>query len=98
MIDPLVAAGAIGALKPTFDALRSALGLLKDAKDLLPAGDKATAISQALATAEISAKLAEAEIAKALGFELCKCEFPPTAMLTVGTHAGRGGRDEGRGL
>jgi hypothetical protein len=91
MIDPMVAAGAIGALKPTFDALRSALGLLKDAKDLLPAGDKSAAISQALATAEASAKLAEAEIAKALGFELCKCEFPPTAMLTVGTHSGRAG-------
>jgi hypothetical protein len=91
MIDPVVAAGAIGALKPTFDALRSALGLLKDAKDLLPAGAKSAAISQALATAEASAKLAEAEIAKALGFELCKCEFPPTAMLTVGTHSGRAG-------
>jgi hypothetical protein len=92
MIDPLVAAGAIGALKPAFDALRSALGLLKDAKDLLPAGDKSAAISQALASAEASAKLAEAEIAKALGFELCKCEFPPTAMLTVGTHSGRMGK------
>jgi hypothetical protein len=62
------------------------MGLLKDAKDLLPDGDKQAAISQALVTAETSAKIAEAEIAKALGFELCKCNFPPTPMLTVGYH------------
>src|ERR1700737_18245 len=29
------------------------------------------------------------EIAKALGYELCKCEFPPTPMLTVGELNGR---------
>ncbi len=92
MPDPMTIASALGALKPTFDALRSAMGLLKDAKDLLPSGDKTgAAISQALVTAESSAKIAEAEIAKALGFELCKCEFPPIPMLTVGTHNGRSG-------
>jgi hypothetical protein len=75
----------VAALKPTFDALRSAMGLLKDAKDLLPAGDqREAAITQALATADTSSKLAEAEIAKALGYELCKCQFPPTPMLTIG--------------
>ena len=85
MPDPMLIASAIGALKPTFDALRSAMGLLKDAKDLLPAGDqREPAISQALVTAESSSKIAEAEIAKALGYELCKCKFPPAPMLTVG--------------
>lgn len=85
MRDVVTIASAIGALKPTFDALRSAMGLLKDAKDLLPAGDKReSAISQALMTAKSSAKIAEAEVAKALGYELCKCEFPPIPMLTVG--------------
>jgi hypothetical protein len=92
MVDPITMASAIGALKPTFDAPRSAMGLLKDAKDLLPSGDKREeAISQALITAESSAKIAEAEIAKALGYELCKCEFPPTIMLTVGRHNVRSG-------
>jgi hypothetical protein len=92
MPDPMIIASAIGALKPTFDALRSAMGLLKDAKDLLPAGDKREiAISQALVTAESSAKIAEAEVAKALGYELCKCEFPPVPMLTVGTRDVRSG-------
>ncbi len=28
--------------------------------------------------------IAEAEIPNALGFELCKCQFPPIPMLTVG--------------
>jgi hypothetical protein len=90
MPDPVTIASAIGALKPTFDAIRSAIGLVKDAKDLLPADDKRdAAISQALVTAESSSKIAEAEIAKALGYELCKCAFPPTIMLTVGELEGR---------
>jgi len=90
MPDPLTIAGAAAAVKTTFDALRSAMGLLKDAKELLPSGDQRhQAISQALATAESSSKIAEAEIAKSLGFELCKCEFPPTPMLTVGELNGR---------
>ena len=90
MPDPLIIAGAAAAFKSTFDALRSAMGLLKDAKELLPPGDqRQQAITQALATAESSSKIAEAEIAKALGYELCKCEFPPTIMLTVGEHLGR---------
>jgi hypothetical protein len=45
---------------------------------------KRAALESALATAESSAKIAEAEIAKAFGYELCKCEFPPTIMKTVG--------------
>jgi len=86
MPDPITIASAAGALKSTFDALRSAMGLLKDAKELLPSGDqRQAAISQALVTAESSSKIAEAEIAKALGYELCKCQFPPTPMLTVGS-------------
>jgi len=90
MPDLSTVAVAVAALKPTFDALRSAMGLLKDAKELLPPGDRReVAITQALAVAESSSKIAEAEVAKALGYELCKCEFPPTIMLTVGEHVGR---------
>jgi hypothetical protein len=57
---------------------------VKDTKDLLPKDEKAAAIMAALATAESSARMAEAEVAKALGYELCRCQFPPTPMLTVG--------------
>ena len=85
MPEPITIVSAIAALKPTFEAIRSAIGLVKDAKDLLPPDDKReAAISQALVMAESSAKIAEAEIAKALGYELCKCAFPPTPMKTVG--------------
>jgi hypothetical protein len=42
------------------------------------------AITAALDQAEAAAKFAEAQIAKALGYDLCKCQFPPTPMLTVG--------------
>jgi hypothetical protein len=77
-----VAAG----LKTTFDALRAAIGLIKDTKDLLPNDAKSDAITAALETAEASSKIAEAEIAKELGYQLCKCQFPPTPMLTVGYH------------
>jgi hypothetical protein len=88
MPDPITIASAAAAVKTTFDALRSAIGLLKDAKGLLPPNDQA-AVSQALAVAESSSRIAEAEIAKSLGYELCKCEFPPTPMLTVGQLGGR---------
>jgi hypothetical protein len=84
MPDPLTVAAGISAVKTTFDALRAAIGLVKDTKDLLPKDAKSATITAALETAEASSKVAEAEIAKALGYELCKCQFPPTPMLKVG--------------
>lgn len=89
MPDPVTIVSGISAVKITFDALRTAIGLVKDTKELLPK-EKAEAVSAALATAESSSLIAEAEVAKALGYELCKCSFPPTIMLTVGQHNGRG--------
>jgi hypothetical protein len=72
-------------VKTAFDTLKSAIGLVKEAKDLLPADDqREKAIAMALDSASTSAKIAEAEMAKALGYELCKCQFPPTPMLTIG--------------
>jgi len=64
--------------------------LVNDAKGLLPRDDKSLpTITAALEAAETSSKIAEAEVAKALGYELCKCQFPPTPMLTVGMMEGR---------
>jgi hypothetical protein len=84
MPDPVTIISGISAVKTAFDALRSAIGLVNDTKNLLPKDEKTATITAALATAESSSRLAEAEIAKALGYELCKCQFPPTPMLTVG--------------
>src|SRR5262249_37747988 len=84
MVDPVALASGISTLKDAFDLLRGAIGVVKDTKDLLPKDEKTPTITAALTTAESSVRVAEAEIAKALGYQLCKCEFPPTPMLTVG--------------
>ena len=89
MPDPVTIVSAIPAVRSAFDALRSVIGLVKDTKDLLPKDQKTDAITAALATAESSSRVAEAEVAKALGYELCKCNYPPTIMLTVGVLDGR---------
>lgn len=96
MDDPGSWVAGAGALKAVFDSLRSAIGLVRDARDLTePNAMQTRAIEDALQTAEKAAKIAEAEIAKALGYELCKCEFPPNIMLAVGYHNERGGGRKG---
>jgi hypothetical protein len=78
-----IAAG-IGIVKTGFDAIRTALGLVKDVQGALPAGEKKEAAARALEEAEKQIRLGEAQIAKALGYPLCRCAFPPTPMLAVG--------------
>jgi hypothetical protein len=78
-------------VKGAFEAFRSAIGVLKDIRSLgggTPEQNKV--VDQALDHAVRSAAIAEAEIAKAFGYELCKCEFPPTIMVTVGFKSERG--------
>jgi hypothetical protein len=82
--DPHTWAQAAADIKTAFDMFRSAIGLYRDVRPGTENPEQAKAITAALDKAEAAAKLAEAEIAKALGYELCKCEFPPTAMLTIG--------------
>ena len=81
-------------VKVAFDTMRSALGLMKDAKDVLPEGPRREAIEQSLDASENQLQIAEAEIAQSLGYPLCRCAFPPTPMLKIGyrTH---GGPEEG---
>lgn len=71
------------------DGVRTALGTWRDIRGLLP-DDKAGEIDRALETSEQQLRIAEAQIAKGLGFSLCNCQFPPTAMLTVGWLNSRG--------
>src|SRR5581483_3453698 len=74
--------------KAIFDGLRSAIGLLKEMRSSgAPEPEQQKLIDEALAKASDAAKIAEAQVAKALGFELCKCQFPPIPMLTVGHFA-----------
>ena len=80
---PTIVAGA-GALKTGFDTVRSVLGLVKDVQGILPPGEKKDVIGHSLAQAEREIQLAEAQIAKALGYRLCRCVFPPIPMLLAG--------------
>ncbi len=75
---------AIGAAKNAFEAGRAALGMAKDAKDLLPAGEKKEAVARNLEEAGKQLGVAEAGVWRALGYPLCHHAIPPTPMLLVG--------------
>jgi hypothetical protein len=84
--DDLVARSeGAAAFKSIFDGLRSAIAMLRDLRDSPPPNQKeGELINAALDKATRATAIAEAEVANALGFELCKCEFPPIPMLFVG--------------
>jgi hypothetical protein len=82
--DPHAWSQAAAQLKTGFDMFRSAIGLYKDIRPGTATPEQAKAIAAALDKAETAATVAEAEIAKALGYELCRRHYPPVIMLTVG--------------
>jgi hypothetical protein len=83
--DPATWAQGLAAAKTAFDSVRSAIGIVKDVRSLGGGTEQQQkAIDQALTAASSNTAIAEAELAKAFGYELCKCEFPPTPMTTVG--------------
>jgi hypothetical protein len=83
--DPSAWVQTANAFKGIFDGLRSAIGMVRE---LRASGGGSEAqqqlVDDALEKASQAAKVAEAHVAKALGYELCKCEFPPIPMRTVG--------------
>jgi hypothetical protein len=83
VIDLASLADGLVIFKSGMDGIRSAFQLARDVMGGLPA-DKATHLSEALQRTEEQFAIAEAQIAKGLGYELCHCAFPPTPMLTVG--------------
>jgi hypothetical protein len=85
MVDDVNAytAGLTG-VKLAFDTIRVAFGILKDTKEAMPPGQQALAVASAIEKSEQQFALAQAEIAKALGYQLCKCKFRPLPMQTVG--------------
>jgi hypothetical protein len=83
--DPAAWMQGATALKAGFDTLRSAISMLRDLRSTGGGSKKEQeAIDAALTIASSNTAIAEAQLAQALGFELCKCEFPPTPMTTVG--------------
>jgi hypothetical protein len=77
---------AIQDVLPYLQAVGAALGLVKQAKELLPAGPAKAQIEEKIAQAEEKSRAAEADLAKAMGYALCKAHWPPVIMLSVGYH------------
>src|SRR2546428_388820 len=77
-------AAGMQAVKTGFDTLRTALGLVKDVHGFMPTGEKKEAVAASLAEATKQLKFAEAQFAQGLGYQLCRCTFPPTPMLEIG--------------
>ena len=67
------------------ESVRSVIATVKEIRSLGGvAAQEQNAIDNALAIAASNTAIAEAEMAKAFGYELCKCDFPPIPMRTVG--------------
>ena len=75
---------AMESVKLGLSLFSEAIGLAKKTHDLLPESDDKEAIGKSLEQADKASKLAEAQIAQALGYELCKCTFPPQIMVSNG--------------
>ena len=63
---------------------KEAVGFLKQVKDLLPTDSRRQEAERILEEAERSLEMAEAQVAKELGYRLCKCSWPPQIMLSKG--------------
>ncbi len=77
-------ADAFTAIKSAFELWRTAIGAARDTVDLLPDAEEKHAAGRALEEAVEASRIAEAHMAQALGYELCRCQFPPTPMLQIG--------------
>lgn len=75
---------AFEAITDVFKGITAIIALLKQTKDLLPDDAKKKAVEQSLEEVEKKSKLAEAQVAQALGYRLCRCTFPPQIMLRIG--------------
>ncbi|WP_394166915.1 hypothetical protein [Neptunomonas phycophila] len=62
---------------------KAAIDIGKEAKGLLPDGEDKSNIEAKLIQTEKELAIAEAATAKELGYELCKCTFPPQIMLFI---------------
>ena len=90
MADLISLAEGIALFKSGMDGIRGALGVWRDIRGALPEGGQKEAVTRALEKSEEQLQIAEAQIAKGLGYSLCECAFPPIPMLTVGWMNGRG--------
>jgi hypothetical protein len=62
-------------------AAKTALEVIKGAVTLLPKGSKSEEAREQIELAEKALKASEGAAAKALGYKICQCTFPPQIML-----------------
>jgi len=90
--DPGTWMAGIGAWKVAVESVRSTIAMLRDLRSVGGGSEEEKkVIDTALSVASANTAIAEAQLAKAFGYELCKCEFPPTPMRTVGYFGHRHG-------
>ncbi len=62
------------------ESIKNILSMLKAGKDLLPQGPEKEEVTKKITEAEKAFLIAEAQSAKDLGYEICKCTWPPSIM------------------
>lgn len=72
---------AIESINEYLTAGKAAIDIFKSVKAGLPKGEASDKVGAQIATAERAFKASEAELAKKLGYKLCRCSFPPEIML-----------------
>lgn len=70
-------------VKLYFTLLKESIGLFKSAKELLPDSPQKEKLEIALKEAELQARVAEANLAKNLGFNLCPKCWPPSILKAI---------------
>ena len=70
-------------VKTYFSILKESINIFKSAKDLLPDSPEKEMVSKSIEEAETKAKVAEAGIAKSLGFHLCPKCWPPEIIVAT---------------
>jgi hypothetical protein len=73
----------IAQLKDAFEMFYKVIASLKTFKDLL-SGSKKEDAEKILRDAEKEFRLAEAKIAQELGYPICRCNWPPEIMRSIG--------------
>jgi hypothetical protein len=82
--DPQTWVQGATAWKAAVEGLRTTVSMVKEVWSGRGTEQEQKAIDNALTVASSNIAIAEAQLAQAFGYELCRCQFPPTAMLRVG--------------
>ena len=73
-------------LKDGLSSIKNGVDIVKTVRDITKDNGTKKKLTASIETAEKSLTLGEAQIAKALGYHLCQCTFPPQIMLSKGHH------------